>query len=128
MSSNLILIQACITVSKSFFKSTKHVNNHPSFELQYLLIRQLITNIWSAVLAFFVKPICDSCIITYCKDWCLTVNTSKTKILIFNKAGRLIKHSFRYGNENIECVSNCKYLFFNSKDAFRILLYNSLWA
>ena len=37
----------------------------------------------------------------YCKDWCLTVNTSKTKILIFNKAGRLIKHSFRYGNENI---------------------------
>ena len=47
---------------------------------------------------------------TYCKDWCLTVNTSKTKILIFNKAGRLIKPSFRYGNENIECVSNCKYL------------------
>ena len=46
----------------------------------------------------------------YCKDWCLTVNTSKTKILIFNKAGRLIKHSFRYGNENIECVSNCNYL------------------
>jgi hypothetical protein len=37
-------------------------------------------------------------------------NTSKTRILIFNKAGRLIKHSFRYGNENIECVSNCKYL------------------
>ena len=47
---------------------------------------------------------------TYCKDWCLTVNTSKTKILIFNNVGRLIKHSFRYGNENIECVSNCKYL------------------
>ena len=47
---------------------------------------------------------------TYCKDWYLTVSTSKTKILIFNKAGRLIKHNFRYGNENIECVSNCKYL------------------
>ena len=40
----------------------------------------------------------------------VNVNTSKTKILIFNKAGRLIKHSFSYGNENIECVSNCKYL------------------
>ena len=50
---------------KSFFKSTKHANNHPSFELQYLLIRQLITNIWSAVLAFFVKPICDLCIILW---------------------------------------------------------------
>jgi uncharacterized protein YmfQ (DUF2313 family) len=47
---------------------------------------------------------------TYCKDWCLTVNTSKTKILIFNNVGRLIKYSFRYGNENIECVSNCTYL------------------
>jgi ketosteroid isomerase-like protein len=32
-------------VSKAFFKSTKHANNHPSFELQYLLISQLITNI-----------------------------------------------------------------------------------
>jgi hypothetical protein len=31
---------------------------------------------------------------TYCKDWCLTVNTSKTKILIFNNVGRLLKHSF----------------------------------
>ena len=40
----------------------------------------------------------------------VNVNTSKIKILIFNKAGRLIKHSFSYGNENIECVSNCKYL------------------
>jgi hypothetical protein len=38
---------------------------------------------------------------TYCKDWCLTVNTSKTKILVFNNAGRLIKHRFRYGNEKI---------------------------
>ena len=47
---------------------------------------------------------------THCKDWCLTVSTSKTEILIFNKAGRLIKQNFRYGNENIECVSNCKYL------------------
>jgi hypothetical protein len=47
---------------------------------------------------------------TYCKDWCLSVNTSKTKILIFNKAGRLIKKNVRYGNENIECVSNYKYL------------------
>ena len=47
---------------------------------------------------------------TYCKDWCLTVNTSKTKIRIFNKTGRHIEQTFRYGNENIECVSNCKYL------------------
>ena len=62
----------------------------------------------------------DWCLTVYCKDWCLTVNTSKTKILIFNKAGRLIKHSFRYGNENIECVSNCKYLgiWFSSSSSY----------
>jgi hypothetical protein len=36
------------------------------------------------------------------------------------KAGRLIKHSFRHGNENIECASNCKYLgiWFSSSDSY----------
>ena len=30
----------------------------------------------------------------YCKKWKLKVNTDKTKILIFNKSGRLIKAPF----------------------------------
>jgi hypothetical protein len=25
---------------------------------------------------------------SYCNDWCLTVNPTKTKIFVFNKAGR----------------------------------------
>jgi hypothetical protein len=25
---------------------------------------------------------------SYCNDWCLRVNPTKTKILVFNKAGR----------------------------------------
>ena len=81
MSSNLMLIPACITVSKAFFKSTKHANNHPSFELQYVLIRQLITNIWSAVLAFFVKPICDLCIILW--SWRNLSNLKLRTLLLY---------------------------------------------
>jgi len=30
----------------------------------------------------------------FCNDWCLTINTQKTKIMIFNKAGKLIKQKF----------------------------------
>ena len=29
-----------------------------------------------------------------CHDWCLEVNVTKTKVLIFNKAGRLLDDSF----------------------------------
>jgi hypothetical protein len=52
---------------------------------------------------------------TYCKDWCLTVNTSKTKILIFNKAGRLLVLIFGLSDSRS---------FFNLKNAFRDFLYN----
>jgi hypothetical protein len=78
-------------VSKAFFKSTKHAND------DIILLSKSAKGLQEKL----------GLLNTYCKDWCFTVNTSKTKILIFNKAGRLIKHSFRYGNENIECVSNC---------------------
>ena len=40
----------------------------------------------------------------YCKDWCLSVNTSKTKIMVFNKAGKLITHQFMYDGKPLECV------------------------
>jgi hypothetical protein len=48
--------------------------------------------------------------LTFSPYFHVLVYTSKTKILIFNKTGRCIEQNFRYGNENIECVSNCKYL------------------
>ena len=47
---------------------------------------------------------------SYCKDWCLNVNPSKTKVLVFNKAGRHISEKFTLENKNIECVNNYKYL------------------
>ncbi len=50
------------------------------------------------------------CLDTYCADWCLDVNTTKTKIMIFNKAGRVIKHEFMYKGMCINCVQCYKYL------------------
>ena len=46
----------------------------------------------------------------YCNDWCLNVNTDKSKILIFNKAGRIIKHDFVLNKIKLECVGKYKYL------------------
>ena len=46
----------------------------------------------------------------FCEDWCLTVNTQKTKVMIFNKAGRLINCNFKLNGVNLECVHKYKYL------------------
>lgn len=46
----------------------------------------------------------------YCADWCLNVNVDKTKVMIFNKAGRLFKSNFVFQNRAIECVSSYRYL------------------
>jgi hypothetical protein len=43
-------------------------------------------------------------------DWCLTVNTNKTKVLIFNKAGKHIKDTFNFNDTQLECVNRYKYL------------------
>ncbi|XP_063426826.1 uncharacterized protein LOC134710401 [Mytilus trossulus] len=48
----------------------------------------------------------------FCNDWCLDINTKKTKVLIFNKAGRHISQKFIFNKDELECVSNYKYLDF----------------
>lgn len=50
------------------------------------------------------------CLEKYCNDWCLNVNINKTKILTFNKSGKLIKHNFYLGGELLDCVNKYKYL------------------
>ena len=47
----------------------------------------------------------------FCEDWCPSINIEKTKVLIFNKAGRLVNnHSFViFGNE-VSCTTSYKYL------------------
>lgn len=58
------------------------------------------------------KPISFVCNILqkYCNDWCLNINTSKTTIIVFNKAGRLSKSKFNFADVKLECVSEYKYL------------------
>ena len=46
----------------------------------------------------------------YCKDWCLNVNTLKTKIMIFNNAGKFHNIDFNLNGVRLECVSRYKYL------------------
>ena len=65
----------------------------------------------------------------FCHDWCLNININKTKIIVFNKAGRLIKQSFLFEKQNIECVKSYRYLgiHFTSSGSFTLAqreLYN----
>ena len=46
----------------------------------------------------------------YCADWCLDVNLDKTKVLVFNKAGKLYKHEFKFNGKTVESVREYKYL------------------
>ena len=48
----------------------------------------------------------------YCKENELTVNTDKTKCIIFNKSGRLIRKHFSFNNTQLETVRSFKYLGF----------------
>ena len=48
----------------------------------------------------------------YCKVNKLEVNTDKTKVMTFNKTGRLMKREFRFRNSILECVREYKYLGF----------------
>ena len=46
----------------------------------------------------------------FCNEWCLQVNTSKTKVMIFNNSGRLLKSNFSFDNKYLDVVKNYKYL------------------
>ena len=46
----------------------------------------------------------------FCNDWCLKVNTNKTKSIIFNSPGRHLKVPFRFNGKEIECVTRYRYL------------------
>ena len=46
----------------------------------------------------------------YCTKWKLKVNIMKSKIIVFNKAGRSSNLVFKYGNSVLDCVRNYKYL------------------
>jgi hypothetical protein len=48
---------------------------------------------------------------TYCDKWNLTVNTNKTKVMVFRKGGRLKElPKFMFKNRELEVVNNFKYL------------------
>ena len=46
----------------------------------------------------------------YCNDWCLDVNVSKTKVLIFNKPGKQVQNNFFFNDICLENVKHYCYL------------------
>ena len=46
----------------------------------------------------------------YCNTWKLDININKSKIMVFNKAGRMKNHIFSLNGNIMECVRNYKYL------------------
>ena len=54
---------------------------------------------------------CLNALQSYCNKWCLTVNTKKTKVIIFNQGGYKIKRfSFTFNNTVVEIVQQYTYL------------------
>ena len=54
---------------------------------------------------------CPDKLSQYCESWCLNVNYEKSKVMIFNKAGRLYGNSNYYiNNIKLEVVRQYKYL------------------
>jgi hypothetical protein len=48
---------------------------------------------------------------TYCDKWNLKINIGKTKVIVFNKSGRILKgFSFLYDDEPISLTNEYKYL------------------
>ena len=46
-----------------------------------------------------------NCIYDYCQKWKLSVNTQKTKVMIFRKGGILRRNTqFKYGENNLEII------------------------
>ena len=46
----------------------------------------------------------------HCADWCLGVNFDKTKVLVFDKTGKLYKNEFKFNGETLENLREYKYL------------------
>ena len=58
---------------------------------------------------------------SYCNEWKLTVNCSKTKIVVFNRGRSHVNYNFQFNGKSIEIVDQYKYLgiTFNCNGRFR---------
>ncbi len=63
----------------------------------------------------------------YCKKWGLQINAKKTKVVIFNRAGRMLKNkNVHIDTEEIEITKETKYLgiIFNNNCTFHSAIEN----
>ena len=45
-----------------------------------------------------------------CSDWCLQVNINKTKVIVFNKSGKISKEEFFFEENKLENLHSYRYL------------------
>ena len=57
---------------------------------------------------------------SYCHEWDLTVNLSKTKVVIFSKGRITSHHGFTYNGEEVEVVDDYTYLGIVLTSLFRL--------
>ena len=56
------------------------------------------------------------CLLQFCQRWNLKLNINKTKVIIFNKSGKILKgFTFSYDRQIVEIVNEYKYLCINFK-------------
>ena len=60
----------------------------------------------------------------YCENWHLKINADKTKVMIFNKSGRLVKEKFTLGDNLLENVNSYTYL---GLEFVRVAVLNLQW-
>jgi hypothetical protein len=83
------------------------------FPLFYLYIYQLGFSIQKYDPRFwpFLRTQFDICLLnSYWSNWCLSVNLSKTNVVIFNKAGKCLKHPIYFNGTLIRSASLYRYL------------------
>ncbi len=128
----------CEKISREVHKMAKKVNRNP-YDLdlrhrnyiQKRFVKQVLKLINCLLYADDIALVssteeglqhCIDRLHSYCKTWNLTINIKKTKVLIFNKCGRIMKNNvFNIENEKLQVVKEMKYLgiVFNSNCIFR---------
>jgi hypothetical protein len=65
---------------------------------------------WSLNCSFSLLFRCLDKLNGYCIKWSLTVNIAKTKIIVFNKSGKVLKDTIYYDNDVLVNSNQHKYL------------------
>ena len=94
-------------------KCVKNNDHEIGLEFENLLINLLLFADDMAIFSKSIKGLQKGLnnLETYCDEWGLTVNTTKTKCMVFKKGGKLnVRERWKYKGVDLETVSDFRYL------------------